>query len=81
MSGVSAYAGGTGLYVPLIDETASGADGVDLSISKSIVYVSDFTVTTRVRKKGILPFEISGTVTNSGYNTSAIRTTDSIVTA
>jgi len=62
------------LYNPLIDDVASGP-----SMSKSFVYVSDFGIVARVRKKGILPFENTGTVTNAGASISAIRTTDTIV--
>jgi hypothetical protein len=63
-------------FVPLIDEVASGTS----IASGSMIYVSNFPVVARVRKKGILPFENSGTVTNAGLTISAIRTTDSIVT-
>ena len=62
------------LYQPYIDGVASGT-----SMSKSLVYVSDFDVIARVRKKGILPFENMATVTNAGASVSAIRTTDTIV--
>lgn len=63
------------LYSPLVDDTAAGT-----SMSKSFVYVSDFDVVARVRKKGILPFENTATVTTAGASVSAIRTTDTIVT-
>jgi hypothetical protein len=63
-----------GFYVPLVDAVASGT-----SISApSITYLADFDVIARVRKKGILPFENTGTVTNAGLTISAIRTTDTI---
>jgi hypothetical protein len=63
-----------GFYVPLIDAVASGA-----SVSApAITYLSDFDVIARVRKKGILPFENTGIVTNAGLTISAIRTTDTI---
>lgn len=62
-------------FVPLIDAVASGT-----SISSgAMIYSSDFSVVGRVRKKGILPFENSGTVTSAGLTISAIRTTDGIV--
>jgi hypothetical protein len=64
-----------GFYVPLIDAAASGTS----IVSPSMIYVSDFDVIVRVRKKGILPFENTGTVTSSGFAASAIRTTDTIV--
>lgn len=62
-------------YVPLIDNTASGTS----IVSPTMIYSSDFDVVVRVRKKGILPFENTGTVTSSGFTASAIRTTDTIV--
>lgn len=63
-----------GFYVPLIDATASGATVT----APAITYLADFDIIARVRKKGILPFENTGTVTNAGLTVSAIRTTDSI---
>lgn len=65
-------------YVPYIDETATST-----SVSKTVLYDTvngNKDVLVRVRKKGILPFETSGTVTTSGLSVAAIRTTDSIVT-
>lgn len=62
------------LYNPLLDDVAAGP-----SMSKSFVYVADFDVVARVRKKGILSFENTGTVTNAGASISAIRTADTIV--
>lgn len=62
-------------YVPFLDETASST-----SVSKTVLYNSSRDVLIRVRKKGILPFETSGTVSTSGLSVAAIRTTDSIVT-
>jgi hypothetical protein len=63
------------IYVPFVDETATST-----STSKTVLYAADRTVLVRVRKKGILPFETSGSVTTSGLSVAAIRTTDSIVT-
>ncbi len=63
------------IYVPFIDETATST-----STSKTVLYAEARTVLVRVRKKGILPFETSGSVTSSGLSVAAIRTTDSIVT-
>ena len=63
------------IYIPFLDETATTT-----SSSKTVLYNSDRTVLVRVRKKGILPFETSGTVSSSGLSVAAIRTTDSIVT-
>jgi len=61
-------------YVPLIDATASGTS----IAAPSITYFADFDVIARVRKKGILPFENTGTVGSTGLTISAIRTTDTI---
>lgn len=69
------YTSSDTIYVPFIDETASST-----SVSKTVLYDSTRTVLVRVRKKGILPFETSGSVTSSGLSVAAIRTTDSIVT-
>ena len=63
-------------FAPLIDTVAAGSSVT----SGSMIYSSDFSVVGRVRKKGILPFENSGTVTSAGLTISAIRTTDGIVT-
>ena len=62
-------------YVPFIDETAPG-----ISVNNSFIYAADVPVRTRVRLKGILPFEIDGTITSAGYSQAAIRTLDTIVT-
>lgn len=63
-------------YVPLIDDVASGTT----IASPSMQHVANFGVLARVRKKGIIPFEIPATVTSAGASISAIRTTDTIVT-
>ena len=71
-----AYVAGDTLYVPYLDSTATTT-----SVSNVVIYASaSRDVLIRVRKKGILPFETSGTVTSSGLSVSAIRKTDSIVT-
>jgi hypothetical protein len=65
-------------YVPYIDTTASST-----SASVTVVYASDRSILVRVRRKAvtaILPFETTGTFSSTGYSTSAIRTTDTIVT-
>ncbi|MBP9817229.1 hypothetical protein KBC75_00545 [Candidatus Shapirobacteria bacterium] len=64
-------------YVPFIDETASSS-----SASVTVIYTTDRSVLLRVRRytaTAILPFETTGTFTSTGYSTSAIRTTDTIV--
>lgn len=67
------YSGSDRAYVPYIDEQASST-----SVSKSVTYVTDRYVLTRVRLKGIQPFNVKGQVTSSGYSATAVRTTDSI---
>jgi hypothetical protein len=62
--------------VPLIDDAASGTS----IASPAMTYVADLTVLARVRKKGILPFEVPATIPSTGASLSAIRTTDTIVT-
>jgi hypothetical protein len=63
-----------GFYCPLIDAAASGTT----VNAPAITYLADFDVIARVRRKGILPFENTGTVTTAGLTISAIRTTDTI---
>jgi len=62
-------------YVPFIDEQATG-----VTCTVTVIYVSDRTVVVRVRKKGIIPFETTGTVISTGLSVGAIRTADTIVT-
>lgn len=63
-------------YAPYIDETATAT-----SISKSITYVANRNITTQVRRKGIIPFNVNNIELDStGYTATAVRTTDSIVT-
>ncbi|MEW6606078.1 MAG: hypothetical protein AB1414_01320 [bacterium] len=69
------YDTGDTAYVPLIDREADAT-----SEEQEVLYLSDRTVMIRVRKKGILPFETSGTFVEAGLTVAAIRTTDSIVT-
>lgn len=71
-----AYGSTDKVYVPYIDETATGT-----SVSKSVIYVADRNISTQVRRKGIIPFNSNSiTLTASGYTATAVRTTDSIVT-
>lgn len=65
-------------YVPYIDTTSTGTSAI-----VTVIYAADRTILVRVRRKAataILPFETTGSFTSTGYSTSAIRTTDSIVT-
>lgn len=61
-------------YVPLIDEQAGDVQAVNTLIQSVTI-----PVLVRVRKKGILPFEVESSVGANGMLVSAIRTTDSIV--
>jgi hypothetical protein len=65
---------GDDAWLPFIDAEATG-----ISINNSFIYSADVPVIVRVRRYGILPFEIEGTVTSAGLSQAAIRTTDSIV--
>lgn len=70
------YNGSDTAYVPYIDATATST-----SISTSVQYVTDRNISTQVRKKGIVPFNVNNiSLTSSGYTATAVRTTDSIVT-
>jgi len=62
-------------YVPYaFGQSVAGGD-----VEESVQYVSDRYVMARVRKIGILPFQTKGTLNNSGYTATAIRTEDTIV--
>ena len=45
----------------------------------TLTYLADIPVLIRVRRKGILPFEVESTITSTGLSVAAIRTTDNIV--
>ncbi len=70
------YALGDDVYVPLIDDEAGGAE-----IGNALIYSANIPVLVRVRRYGILPFEVEGTVTATGLTVAAIRTEDLIVEA
>lgn len=72
---VSSLSAADSAYVPYIYTTADAT-----TETVTIIYVTDRSIVSRVRKKGILPFEVQGTITNTGATITAIRTTDSIVT-
>lgn len=74
-STVTVYTTADTLIVPYVDTEATGT-----SIVVDIIYVTDRAILTRVRRKGILPFEVEGTITSIGANITAIRTVDGIVT-
>lgn len=75
-------ASGTGCYVPLIDNTASGTT----ISSPAMTYVAAFDVVYRVRKyaagagNSILPFENVGVVGSSDVSFAAVRTVDPVAT-
>jgi len=69
-----AYDDGDTAYVPLIDEEATGT-----SVEETVLFASTRNILVRVRKKGIIPFEISDQFVQAGKSIAAIRTTDSIV--
>lgn len=61
-------------YVPFIDTEATGT-----TASVNISYTADRNVVTKVRRKGILPFTVTGQITNSNFTSTAVRTFDSVV--
>jgi hypothetical protein len=61
-------------YVPLIEETATATTS-----SVNLEFVSARDILIRVRKKGILPFEVQSSFGSTGASVAAIRTTDTIV--
>lgn len=65
---------GVDVYVPYIEEESAGT-----SVSVNVVHATDRPIKIRVRKKGILPFEVDSTFTATGASVAAIRTTDTIV--
>lgn len=70
------YNGTDHAYVPYIDQTATST-----SVSVSVQYASNRNITTRVRRKGMQPYNNHITsLTSSGYSTSVTRIPDDIVT-
>ena len=68
------YIAGDNVYVPLIE-----AEATSTSVSVNIQYLANIPILTRVRRKGILPFEVEGTFGSTGASVAAIRSFDSIV--
>lgn len=72
---VTTYTGADTVYVPYLLTTADGTTASEIltvSLARNILI--------RVRKKGIIPFEIASTFgPDNGRSVAAIRTTDSIV--
>jgi len=72
-----AYGDNSASYIPIIDaQVGTGS----VSVANTLVQSTSIPVVVRVRQKGILPFEIEGTVSSTGLSLAAIRTNDSIVT-
>jgi len=61
-------------YVPYIDRQADSD-----SEAVTVIFTATRNILARVRKKGIIPFEISSTFVSTGRSIAAIRTTDNIV--
>ncbi len=57
-----------------IDEAAAAT-----TAQTTLIYSADIPVLVRVRRKGILPFEVESTITANGLSVAAIRTVDAIV--
>jgi len=62
------------VYVVLLSVIASTS-----TESQTIEFDSVLNIMTRVRKRGILPFEVTGQFTATGASVAAIRTTDPVV--
>jgi hypothetical protein len=69
------YNASEGVWVGIILDEATSDE-----LSNTLIYASNINVVIRVRKKGILPFQIAGVVGTNGLSQAAIRTTDTIVT-
>ncbi len=61
-------------YVVLLSKTATAS-----TESVTIEFALTLDIMTRVRKRGILPFEVTGQFTSSGASIATIRTTDPVV--
>lgn len=69
------YYGGDTVYVPIVDFQATSTTAANTLIQSTTI-----PVLVRVRKKGIIPFEVESSVGATGMSVAAIRTTDGIVT-
>ena len=70
LSGVGGSLTGTNYIAELATATV---------VQATLTYSADIPVLIRVRRKGILPFEVESTITSTGLAVAAIRTTDNIV--
>lgn len=61
-------------YIPYIDTIANTT-----TVSIAITFSEIRYIYSNVRHRGIVPFDVKGSITSSGYSLTAIRTTDSIV--
>ena len=66
--------GGDLTGIDYIDETATAT-----TAQTTMIYTADIPVLVRVRKYGILPFEVESMITATGLSVAAIRTPDNIV--
>ena len=66
--------GGTLTGTDYIDEDATSTTSQHI-----MTYSANIPVLVRVRKKGILPFEVESAITSTGMSVAAIRTVDTIV--
>ena len=70
-----AYTTSDKAYVPYLDRQADASQE-----SVTVKYITDRHVLVVVRRKGIIPFQLAATFTDTGLRVSAIRTSDAIVT-
>ena len=71
---IRAYTTSDKAYVPYLDRQASSSEE-----SVTVKYITDRYVLVVVRRKGIIPFQLAATFTDTGMRVSAIRTADGIV--
>ena len=69
------YSAGLDVWVPQLDDSCSSS-----ALTNTLIQSTSIPVIIRVRKKGIIPFEIEGTIGSNGLSQAAIRQTDGIVT-
>ena len=69
------YSAGLDVWVPQLDDACSSS-----ALTNTLIQSTSIPVIIRVRKKGIIPFEIEGTIGSNGLSQAAIRQTDGIVT-
>lgn len=65
------YNSSENIYIPIIDTIST-----DTAINNILLYSNDIPVLVRVRKNGILPFEVEGLITSTGLSVTVIRNDD-----